>query len=343
MIIKKVNELYFLGCWKRRRFALLLLFFVVYYDVGDINDLCRMASTGSFQNQNFLMFQALHKVNLCFVFVLAIMVFIYDCACSFLFLFNFTFFFQCQVMQDDSITMEKDTKANSYYHSNQSSVHDGYMKRPTPTREERNIIDEPFKPSESNHKYSNNNNNNNSRFYERPPIPLHLDALKTRAEYAHSSFDKRRNLEPHCYESSRHANITREQSPHRYDPHYQTRDGMSRLSEPPHLRIEHSDSLSGPTGTLSPNRKRPRPGPIIIPPAVNNRAIPTTISPSRHFSSFPKGIYTPPAMLSPRSIFFNPPFAPRNSMNPPQTASRIQLVKRRSCMFVCFPSFFHFS
>lgn len=77
MVIKKViNEVDFLGCWKRRRFALLLLFFV-YYDVGDVNVLCRMSTTGSFQNQNFLMFKALHKVSSCFL--LYVIICVYSC------------------------------------------------------------------------------------------------------------------------------------------------------------------------------------------------------------------------------------------------------------------------
>eukprot|EP00111_Clytia_hemisphaerica_P024886 TCONS_00073349-protein len=241
------------------------------------------------------------------------------------------------VMQDDSITMEKDSKVNSYYHNTQGNVHDNYAKRPTPTKE-RNIIDEPFKPSESNHKYQNNNNNNNiNRFFDRPAP--HLDPLKGR-EYAHPSHvyeNKRRELDSKVFDTSRHPALssTRDHSPHRYDPRYPTsRDELNnRLSEPPHLRVETAEGLAS-GSALSPNRKRPRPGPIIIPPAVNNRSIPTTISPSRHFAAFPKGIYTPPAMLSPRSIFFNPPFnAPRHHPNAPHTPGRMQLSKRRSSSF----------
>ena len=266
-------------------------------------------------------------------------------------------------MQDDSITIEKESKPHTFYHPNSSSLHESYIKQhqrgATPTKE-RNIIDEPFKPSESNHhshhhhhnnkfppNNNNNNNINNNRFFDRPP---HLDSLKNReyAVAAAATYEvKRRELETFDALHHRHnhiasSNNNRDHSPHRYEsPLYslplQGRNGLAnRLSaEPPHLRVETTTDggVPSPLGsTLSPNRKRPRPGPIIIPAAVNNRSIPTTISPSRHLS-FPKGIYTPPAMLSPRSIFFNPPFAPRHGYQttPVTTPGRMQLGKRRTC------------
>ena len=277
-------------------------------------------------------------------------------------------------MQDDSITMEKDSKpshSSYYHHPSNNTNHDSFMKPrggATPTKE-RNIIDEPFKPSESNHhshynnKFptnNNNNNNNNNRFFDRPP---HLDSLKSSREYAAAvayEANKRRELETFDALHHRHNHITassnhssRDHSPHRYEsplypplpPGQQGRNGLgSRLTaEPPHLRVETTADGSAPSplgSTLSPNRKRPRPSPIIIPAAVNNRSIPTTISPSRHLS-FPKGIYTPPAMLSPRSIFFNPPFAPRHGYQttPVTTSGRMQLGKRRTCKSFC--SFFN--
>ena len=186
--------------------------------------------------------------------------------------------------------MDKEKKPSSYYHPTTiTSMHDGYPKPPT-LSQERNIIDEPFKPSESNHKFpKNNNNNNNTRFYDRT---THLDSLKQREFHPYDS--------KHSLDAMRH--LPRDHSPHRYqDPHYPPRESMGKFIEPPRLRVEASDGMQS-MSALSPNRKRPRPGPIIIPPAVNNRNIPTTISPSRHFGGF-KGIYTPPAMLSPRSIF----------------------------------------
>lgn len=219
-------------------------------------------------------------------------------------------------MQDDSVTLEKDKKPNFYHHPPPvANSHESYSKRP-PVTQERNIIDEPFKPSESNHiKYSTNNN----RYYDN----------RTTRDYGLTRDER-------GLEATRHSDLSHSHSPQRFDT--PTRELHARF-EHPHLRVDTPDGLS--SSALSPNKKRPRPGPIIIPPAVNNRSMASSISPSKSFPGFPRGIYTPPAMLSPRSIFFNPPgFGPRVSI-PPHTPQRMHLTKpRRSGMFIFFNLFF---
>lgn len=208
-------------------------------------------------------------------------------------------------MQDDSVTLEKDKKPSSLYHHTHSPPHESYAKRLPPVSKERNIIDEPFKPSESNHtKYSSNNN----RYYDNAKSTSHIET-KSR-DFGLIREERATNL-----------------SPQRFDT---PRELVSKTFEPPRLCVETPEGLN--SSALSPNKKRPRPGPIIIPPAVNNRSLVSSISPSKSFPGFPKGIYTPPAMLSPRSIFFNPPgFGPRYTM-PTHTPQRVHMVKRRSGM-----------
>ena len=64
-------------------------------------------------------------------------------------------------MQDDSVTREKESKSSFFHHAPVSSSHDNnnFLKRHVKHEslhrygsQERNIIDEPFKPSESNHR-----------------------------------------------------------------------------------------------------------------------------------------------------------------------------------------------
>ena len=234
---------------------------------------------------------------------------------------------------------EKDSKP--YYPSSISNHPNNnndpsYMK-PSPNREsvlptpldrvikvERNIVDEPFKPSENNHKDRYMYNASPHRhFYDRgnrPPVIGHHSALhELSAQYDKAG--KGALLEPmRTIEPPRSLDIARS-SPSRYD----------QITSTPQRQIAPAVYIEQPEDrrSVSPGRKRPRPDPLIIPPAVNNRTLPNSLSPSKALQPFPKSIYTPPAMLSPKSVFFNPP-APAPRTNPPATPARFLLNIRRS-------------
>lgn len=228
------------------------------------------------------------------------------------------------VMQDDSVTREKEPKPNYYSHPVSTSHESNYVKRPTSHRyppQERNIIDEPFKPSESNHReHYRYTHSPKSHYYDRNrPIEQHLHPQNRAVTY--ESVPNERFDQKHPFDQQRHLNI----SPNRFDPRTPQREHPSKMFETPLLRVETQEASM--PSIISPNKKRPRPGPIIIPPAVNSRTMPNSTSPLKNF---PRGIYTPPAMLSPKSIFFNPPGLTPRPTAVPTTPARLLLIRRNS-------------
>ena len=170
------------------------------------------------------------------------------------------------------------------------------------------------------------------QYYERHrPVDhtLSLDRAKT---YEPSHID--RSERPRSLEPPRHLDVSH--SPHRYELLHNTtpqRETMTKMFEPPVLRVETPDNLS--MSSLSPNKKRNRPGPIVIPAAVNNRVYPNSKSPVKNIQNIAKVIYTPPAMLSPRSIFFNPPVAiPRALPSTPGGRYLLSIRRNSKCYYL---------
>ena len=96
--------------------------------------------------------------------------------------------------------------------------------------------------------------------------------------------------------------------------------------------VKIDDASNRITSPISPNKKRSRPGPIVIPPVLTNRPnFSGPSSPTRTFQNLAKAVYTPPAMLSPQSIFFNPHATPKSIVTP--TPARYLLSARRSSKF----------
>ncbi|XP_065661785.1 uncharacterized protein LOC100209907 isoform X1 [Hydra vulgaris] len=93
-------------------------------------------------------------------------------------------------------------------------------------------------------------------------------------------------------------------------------------------KVKIDETFNHITSPVSPNKKRSRPSPIVIPVLTNRSNFTGPSSPTCGFQSIAKVVYTPPAMLSPQSIFFNPQATPKNVV--PQAPARYLLSSRRS-------------
>lgn len=104
---------------------------------------------------------------------------------------------------------------------------------------------------------------------------------------------------------------------------------LKEIGTPPLLKNE----VLRPDVSLSPSnvKKTPRPGPIIIPPTINNKAIfSTPMGRPTATLALPHSIYTPPPMLSPKSVFFNPPLSFQRVYTPASTGYVCQTPRRVS-------------
>ena len=183
------------------------------------------------------------------------------------------------------------------------------------------LRNEPFKPSEGDH-------GDHSRYINIRNTPVQYEISNPYENPQYRRTDKVHPPELISYHDKLHSDYMNT-TPNRT---------VKEMVTPPVLKIETSKPVC--TTSQSTIKKRPRPGPIVIPPIVNNKIINTTpCSMGRNSLNIPQCSYTPPAMLSPKSIFFNPPMSFQRVMPPTPTGYVIQ-TPRRVSMYIIL-SFLH--
>ena len=125
-------------------------------------------------------------------------------------------------------------------------------------------------------------------------------------------------------------------------PHAGKSSHSQDFQSPPQISVvttHETGNSSSDQSAVSPRRKsRPHPGPIIIPASVNNKvthSVTFSYSSVKPASPVKMGyphppIYTPPPMLSPRSIFFTGTSTGTPRSAAPLTPGRLLLSARRS-------------